>query len=256
MLWYKSWLDTRWRFLIPLAILVLNIWGLIFEYPHVASLLRTVRLEPDALSESGVLGRAIVESVAAERTYRGYIWFQWFRQNLSQMGTLFAVLLGSGSLLSGSSGDGTMFTLSLPASRNRWLVARATVGLGESLVLALIPSLEIAFVSPLIGQHYGIAEAVVHAACLFTVGAVFFSLAFLLSTLFTDIWRPLLIACGVAVVLSLCESMLELNGLFRVMSASTYFAAGSIPWVGLLVSTLMSAAMLYGASVNIARRDF
>jgi hypothetical protein len=256
MLWYKSWLDTRWRFLIPLAILVLNIWGLIFEYPHVASLLRTVHLEPDALSESGILGRAIVESVAAERTYRGYIWFQWFRQNLSQMGTLFAVLLGSGSLLSGSSGAGTMFTLSLPASRNQWLVARAAVGLGESLVLALIPSLEISLVSPLIGQQYGVADAVVHATCLFAVGSVFFSLAFLLSTVFTDIWRPLLIACGMAVVLSLCESRFDLNGLFRVMSASTYFAAGSIPWIGLLISAVMSAAMLYGASRNVARRDF
>jgi ABC-type transport system involved in multi-copper enzyme maturation permease subunit len=256
MPWYKSWLDTRWRFLIPLAILVLNIWGLILEYPHVANLLRTVHLEPDALSESGVLGRAIVESVAAERTYRGYIWFQWFRQTLSQMGTLFAVLLGSGSLLSGSSGGGTMFTLSLPASRNRWLAARAAIGLGESLALVLIPSLEISLVSPLIGQQYGIADAVVHAACLFTVGAVFFSLAFLLSTVFSDIWRPMLIACGVAVVVALCESRFELNGLFRVMSASTYFAAGSIPWTGLLVSTTMSAAMLYGASVNVARQDF
>jgi hypothetical protein len=253
---FKSWLDTRWRFLIPLAILVLNIWGLIFEYPHVASLLRTVHLEPDALSENGVLGRAIAESVAAERTYRGYIWFQWFRQNLSQMGTLFAVLLGSGSLLSGSSGSGTMFTLSLPASRNRWLAARAAIGLGESLMLALIPALEIALVSPLIGQQYAIGDAVVHAACVFTVGAVFFSLAFLLSTVFTDLWRPLLIACGTAVVLSLCESRLDLNGLFRVMSASTYFADGSIPWVGLLISAVMSAAMLYGASVNVARRDF
>jgi hypothetical protein len=256
MLWYKSWLDTRWRFLIPLAILLLNIWGLIFEYPHVASLLRTVHLEPDALSETGVLGRAILESVAAERSYRGYIWFQWFRQNLSQMGTLFAVLLGSGSLLSGSSGSGTLFALSLPASRNQWLAARAAIGLSESLMLALIPSLGISLVSPLIGQQYRIADAAVHAACLFTVGAVFFSLAFLLSTVFTDIWRPLLIACGAAVVLSLCESGLDLNGLFRVMSASTYFAAGSIPWIGLLISAVMSAAMLYGASINVARRDF
>ena len=103
MLWYKSWLDTRWRFLIPLAVLVINIWGLLIEYPHIANLLRTVHIQPDALSESGVLGRQILESVAAERTYGGYIWYQWFRQNLSQLGTLCAVLLGSGSV-----------TLSLP----------------------------------------------------------------------------------------------------------------------------------------------
>ena len=97
MLWYKSWLDTRWRFLIPLAVLVINIWGLLIEYPHIANLLRTVHIQPDALSESGVLGRQILESVAAERTYRGYIFSQWFGQNLVQTWTLFAVLLGSGA---------------------------------------------------------------------------------------------------------------------------------------------------------------
>ena len=35
--------------------------------------------------------------------YRGFIWYQWFRQNLTQMGTLCAVLLGCGGLLAGSS---------------------------------------------------------------------------------------------------------------------------------------------------------
>jgi hypothetical protein len=256
MLWYKSWLDTRWRFLIPLAILAINIWGLLIEYPHVANLLRTVQIQPDALTESGTLGRQILESVAAGRSYRGYVWYQWFRQNLSQLGTLFAVLLGSGSLLAGSSGAGTMFTLSLPASRNQWLTARAASGLAQSLALMVIPSLEIPLLSPTIGQHYAVTDALVHAMCLFIVSAMFFSLAFLLSTEFGDIWRPLLVAGGVAVVLSLIESRYELNGVFRVMSGSTYFSAGSIPWIGLLLSAVLSLAMLYGASVNVARKDF
>jgi len=256
MVSYKSWLDTRWRFLIPLAVLVINIWGLLLEYPHVAHLLRTVNVQPDALSESGALGRQILESVSAERTYRGYVWFQWFRQNLSQLGTLCAVLLGSGSLLAGSSGAGTLFTLSLPASRNRWLLARASVGLAETLALIVIPSVEIAVISPAIGQHYAVGDALVHSLCVFVVCGMFFSLAFLLSTEFADIWRPLLVTGGVAIVLSLIESRYELNGFFRVMSGSSYFFAGSMPWIGLLVCAVLSLAMLYGASVNIARKDF
>src|SRR5580765_4547705 len=131
MLWYKSWLDTRWRFLIPLAILWVNACGLVFEYAHVANVLPTIRVDGTG---SGVLGRAIQEALEAERTYRGYIWYQWFRQNLMQMGTLLAALLGSGNLLSGSSGN-ALFTLSLPASRNRWLATRAAMGLGQSLAL-------------------------------------------------------------------------------------------------------------------------
>jgi hypothetical protein len=252
MLWYKSWLDTRWRFLIPLAILWINACGLVFEYAPVAHVFGSIRVENTG---SGVLGRAIREALDAERTYPGYIWYQWFRSNLLQMGTICAALLGSGHLLSGPSGSG-LFTLSMPASRNRWLAARATMGLGQSFALALVPSLAIPLVSPTIGQHYDVVTAVVHAICAFAVSAVFFSLAFLLSTVFPDIPRPLLMALGVALVVGLVESEFDLHGLFRVMSGSTYFNTGTLPWAGLLLSGVLSASLLAGAAVNIARKDF
>jgi hypothetical protein len=203
----------------------------------------------------GTLGRAIQEAIEAERTYSGFIWYQWFRQNLMQMGTLFAILLGSGSLLSGPTG-GTTFTLSLPASRNRWLAARTVMGLGELLTLTVVPSLVIPLVSPLIGQHYDVTSAIVHALCLFVVAEMFFSLAVLLSTVYSDTWRPLLFASGIAIAIGLCESQIGFYGFFRVMSGWTYFRTGSLPWVGLLVSAAISAALLYSASRNVARKDF
>ena len=252
MLWYKSWLDTRWRFLIPLAILFVNAWGLVIEYAPVANVFTSIHVESTG---SGVLGRAIREELDAQRTYGGYIWYQWFRSNLIQMGTLCAALLGSGNLLSGSTGS-ALFTLSMPASRNRWLATRAALGLGQSFALALVPSLVFPLVSPTIGQNYDLAAAVVHAICAFAVSAVFFSLAFLLSTVFPDVPRPMLIACGVAIVIGLIETQFDLQGLFRVMSGSTYFHTGSLPWAGLLISSGLSAALLGAAAVNIARKDF
>jgi hypothetical protein len=44
--------------------------------------------------------------------------------------------------------------------------------------------------------------------------------------------------------------------LFRVMSGETYFRTGSMPWTGLLLCVAASAAILYGAAMNFARRDF
>ena len=35
MLWYKSWLETRWRFFIGLALLMLSACGPVLEYPRV-----------------------------------------------------------------------------------------------------------------------------------------------------------------------------------------------------------------------------
>ena len=255
MLWYKSWMETRWRFLIGLAVLMLSAASTVLVYPEVVKLLPVVA-KPDL---SGQIGRRIAEAMELARDYRGYVWSQWFMQNMPQMWGLFAVLLGTGGLLSQASGGGALFTLSLPASRNRLVGVRAATGLAELLVLAVVPSLLLPILSPAIGQTYGIGDALVHSACLFIAGAVFFSLTFLLSTVFSDVWRPLLIVLCLAVVLAIFEQFfrdLSRYSLFRVMSAEVYFRGGGLPWLGLLASAAVSVAMLYAAARNIARQDF
>lgn len=255
MLWYKSWLETRWRFLIGLALLMISACSTVLTYPEVVKLLP---LAPK-VDLSGEIGRRVTEAMELARDYRGYVWSQWFRQNMLQMWALFAVLLGTGGLLSQASGGGALFTLSLPATRNRVLGVRAATGLAELLVLAFVPSLLLPVLSPAIGQTYGIQDALVHSACLFFAGAVFFSLAFLMSTVFRDVWRPLLIVVCVATVLALCRLVfrgLSRYSLFRVMSGEVYFRGDGLPWLGLLASAAVSVAMLYAATRNIARQDF
>jgi hypothetical protein len=110
MLWYKAWLETRWRFLIGLGLLVCSAGATVFAYPKVLELLKMV----PTVELSGELGRRINEAAILARDYRGYVWSNWFRQNLMQMWTIFAVLLGTGGLLSQVSGGGALFTLSLP----------------------------------------------------------------------------------------------------------------------------------------------
>ena len=255
MFWYKTWLDTRWRFLIGLALLMCSAGAVVFMYPKVQQLMPLV---PN-VDVSGELGRRIKEAAELSSSYRGYAWSQWFQQNLVQMWTLFAVLLGSGSLFSQASGGGTLFTLSLPVSRNHLLGVRTAAGLGELLVLAVVPSLLIPALAPVVGQTYGVGEALLHSVCLFVGGAVFFSLAILLSTIFSDVWRPLLVALSVAVALALSEQVFrELSpyGIFGVMTGETYFRTGSLPWPGLFASAAVSSALMYVAAFNVAHRDF
>jgi len=255
MLWYKSWLETRWRFVIGLGLLMLSAASTVVVYPQVVKLLPMA----SNVDLSGEIGRRVAESVELSRDYRGYVWSQWFRQNMTQLWTLFAVLLGTGGLLAQSAGGGALFTLSLPVSRNRLLGVRAATGLAELLVLAFIPSLLIAVLSPTVGQTYGAGNTLVHGACMFIGGAVFFSLAFLLSTVFSDVWRPLLIVLCVAIMLALSGHVfpdLARYSLFRVMSAEVYFRGGGLPCLVLTASTAVSVAMLYAATRNIARQDF
>jgi hypothetical protein len=211
-----------------------------------------------AVKADGEIGRRIMEAAALAREFRGFVWSQWYRQNLPQIWTIFAVLLAVGGPFAQGS-KGTLFTLSLPASRHRILGIRAATGLVELLVITFVPALLVSLLSPAIGQSYAVGEAVVHALCLFIAGAAFYSLAFFLSTMFNDIWRPMLIALGVAIVLALCEQVpvdLARYGIFHVMSGEVYFRTGALPWLGLATTALLSAAMLYGAAANTQRRDF
>jgi hypothetical protein len=255
MLWYKAWLETRWRFAIGLAILVLSATGTVLAYPRVLKLLPLV----PSIDTSNEVGRRIKEIGDLSHSYGGYIWAQWLRQNMTQTLSLFAALLGTGGLLSQAAGGGALFTLSLPVSRHRILGVRAATGLIELLALAVIPSLALPLLSPAVGGTFGIGAALVYGACAFVASTVIFSAASLLSTVFADIWRPALIVCVVAAALGIVEPFFgsySRYSLFGVMDGEMYFRDGGLPWLGLLFSAAASAAMLFAAGRNLARQDF
>jgi len=255
MLWHKSWLDTRWRFLIGFALMVGGAVVVVALYAKVRTLLPQLSTLDVG---SGELGKKIREAAELQRTYPGFIWSQWFRQTPTQTGTLFAILLGSGGLLSHGS-SGRLFTLSLPVSRAALVGARAATGLVEWAAIALVPSLLIPLLSPSVGESYPLGASLVHALCIFVGGAVFFSLAVLLSTTFSDLWRPLLIALTVAIVGGCIELVFvgpTRFGTFCVMTGENYFRTGAVPWGGLALNAAAAGAMLYGATVALERQDF
>jgi hypothetical protein len=131
------------------------------------------------------------------------------------------------------------------------------MGLAELFTFALVPALVFPMLSPSIGEQYALADALVHGLCVFVGASTLFALALLLSTVFDDLWRPLLITCLVGMLLALGEMATpELHGLFTVMSGEAYFESGSLPWAGLLIVAVVTAALLYGAAANLERRDF
>jgi len=256
MFWYKSWLDTRWRFLIGFVLLTCSAVLTVLAYPRVVALLPLAA----NVDVAGEIGRRIREVAELERTYRGYVWVQAFRQNLAQLGVIFAVLLGTGGLLPSGSKDTALFTMSLPASRNELLGARVGTGLAQLAVLAFAPALIFPLLSPAVGQTFTLGSAIVHGACLFVTWAVFFSFALLLSTVVSGVWLPALIALCAAFVLAavdqLAGGLSAPYSIFAVMSGETYFRTGALPWAGLLASGVAAAAMLSAGTWNFARQDF
>ena len=258
MLWKKAWLETRGRFLGGLALSAIVGVGLLYDFRATERLLPVVRsIDPATIDTSGLVGAALKESLEVQRDFRGFVWWQWYRQNLTYLVVIFGAVLGSGGLLA-KSGGATLFTLSLPVSRDRLIGTRAAIGLAELLALAIVPSLVLPMLAPAVGQSYSVVDVFVHGACMFVVGAVFFSLAALLSNEYGDVWRPVLIACVVAACLGMLEYVPAFSpyGMFRVMNGETYYRHAGLPWIGLLINAALAAALLRTAAVKLAYKDF
>jgi hypothetical protein len=254
MLWYKAWLESRWRFITGLLLLTCSAAGIVLTRPELVKLI-TAAPAPDF---GGELGRKVKEALELSRSYRGYVWSHWFGQNAAQLATLFAVILGTGGLLPQTSGGASLFTLSMPVSRERLVGVRAATGLMQWFVLAFVPSLAIPLLSPAIGESYTVSDALAHSLFLFVAGTVFFAIALTLSTVFGDIWRPLTITLCLAIFIDVLEDFAHVPGIgiFRLMTGEDYFRHGAIPWLGLLASAVASTAMLWAAATNLTRRDF
>jgi hypothetical protein len=253
MVWAKAWHDTRWRFAILFTVLVAIACFSVIEWREVRSLVATI--DPSAAGGNATLRSALAEAIAAEQTFRGYIWYQWFNGNFASCIVLFAALLGSGSALS-ASGRGLLFSLALPVARGRWIETRAAIGVAQVLALALVPSLLIPLLAPAVGESYSVTDALVYGALTFVRGSVYFALAMLASAIVDDFGRAIVITAVVAIVVGIIEFSLLRQGVSRPLSGAAYYHAGTLPWLEIVLGVALTAALIYGAAAYLTRRDF
>jgi len=253
MLRYKAWLDTRWRFLIGLALLFCAALANALTYPTALATLEAARNE----SPNGPLASQIIQAWQLSTTFRGYIWDQVIRHNMYYLWTLFAVLLAADGPLSRR--RGATFTLSLPVSRRRLCAVRAAVDLCELGLLALLPMLAVSLAAPAVGQSYALADALSHGIHIFIGGTFFYCLTLLFAAVFEDRWRPILLTLAVAVFVGVSAEFMPALAAFGpmdVMIGESYFRTGTPAWTGLFIWPAIAAALFYCAVRRIENRDF
>ena len=221
MLWYKSWVDTRSRFFLGLASLLVFACGTALTFPRVAiSSPSMPRLLCWATRRPQQAFRAQLELM---RTFRATSWSQWF----SRISPLADDFGGTARQRQPTRqmGSGALFSLALPVSRGRWIGARAEIGVSPSSSCSRSPRLAFAALAPVVGEQF----AVDRRDCLRPVrvrrASLFFGLAMFLSTLFNDVWRPLLLTCVGAIAIGVFGPCIENHGLFQAMGGSSYFFA-------------------------------
>lgn len=255
MILYKSWLDTRWRFIAGAAIMICSVTAMVLIYPQVNNLLPIA----SSIEMPGALGEEVRKAIDLASSFDGYLWLKWYNGNMPMLGSLFASMLGAGGIFIAGAGGGALYTLALPVSRRRLLTLRALVGLAELFGLMMLASLTVPLLAPAIGESVSFQDAIVHGFCAFVASSLFFSLALFLATVFSDVWRPVLIAIGLASLAGLAEMFFQDTlslGVIHTMSAETYHETGALPWSGLLICIVGSAALIVAAIRNIERRDF
>ena len=121
----------------------------VYDYLATQQLLPRLNVTTESpAAEATGLAAMIREAIEVQKDFRGFVWYQAFRQNLTQMGVFFAVLLGCGGLLHESSKGSALFTLSLPVTRKQLLGARTGDGTGAVLAISMVPPLAISILAP------------------------------------------------------------------------------------------------------------
>jgi len=255
MLWQKSWWETRWGFLVFIVgTLLFVVWR-----PLEAQWVSSFQERAPAWGEDW---RRLLPLLSS---HQGYVWSYWFKLTLLIMWPMCAVAqgvtLGSASCpwMAGGHGAAGLFTYSLPVSRRRVLLTHAALVAVELVLVALAPSLMFPIVSHLTGGDVPFGSTGIYALLLSLGGMVFPAFTFLLTAVFDNQWKVLVI--GIAVVFALffpirlAEEFPWWN-VYHVMSGETYFRYGKIPWLGLLASLAISALMMFVAVRIYERRDF
>jgi ABC-2 type transport system permease protein len=252
MLWYKAWLDTRWRFLIGLALIVCTALANALTYPTAQRIISEA-------ARNGSINELLAGGISWQLTsnFRGYVWAQVVHQNLYYLWTFFAVLLAADG--PPSQRRGAIFTLSLPVSRRRLCAVRAATDLGELALLSLLPLLAVSLAAPAIDHSYPVADALVHGIHMWIGGTFFYCLTLLLAAFFEDRWRPILITLAMVVGVGVGADFVPLLaavGPASVMTGESYFRSATPAWMGLFI-WLTAAALLFHLAVrSIEKRDF
>lgn len=242
MLLHKAWLETRVRFLASAAILtMLGISTVLRARPTIESW--------EIFHDGERMPYALYVWLSLSH---GYLMFYWI---------ICAVLLGLGGLVREQALGTSGFTLSLPVSRSALVWSRALAGAAEAFLLALIPGVLVAVLSPIAGYHYPFWQAIAFGTLMACGGMTFYALAFLLSHLFRGEYTVPGVALGLTAATYVLVKIPELGALdvFKLMTGSEYMPegryllGGGFPTLPLLGCLLM-AALSVAYSDRIARK--
>jgi hypothetical protein len=187
--------------------------------------------------------------------FRRYVWVRWFSTTMLLMWPVYVfALAGTGF----ERAAGREYLLSLPVSRRRIIATRLAVVLTQIAAFTLLPSMLLCAMAPLRGQHYPVADAVVHSGILFVAGLGLFGLTIVLRTLLADAaaYTAAAALVGLVGLFTFIVDDFTPYSIFRLMNGAEYFFNHRVPWSGLAVSATMGMAFIWLSMRIVEARDY
>jgi hypothetical protein len=234
MLWYKTWLETRFKILFMLLFAVFPIPLMTLSHPA------NPAPQPTLAAMAGGIG--------------------FFALYYSLVPLLLA---GSGiktqALQARKGLHGSMyFTLSMPVSRFRLLATRAGLGILEAFaVLAVAPCAVWIIFQPL-RTHITPSDLLAYWVTLSVCGSAFYFLGVLLSTILDDLTQNWTSMFGIVFLRwlgSLPHVPLSIN-LFQAMGTSSPLFTHTLPWASMGVSVGVSLILFLIALKIVQAREY
>lgn len=238
MIWYKAWLESRWRFFICLGLVALIVAADIYQ----ADInMPRLGMRPDEF------GR--------------YVWKLYFTR-FALLWTLSVLILSVGGLLRERAVGTADYSLSLPVSRRMWMVVRGSVALGQASVLAFVPVLVVPLSARVIGRSYPVSAATKFSMLTLLTGVFILMIGMLYSSLFQGEYVG--VALGISTVFLFGVAVnplvqrypsLGFSNFEQYLNSSWYLTKGW-PWAPVLVKLVVAALLWELATRTVEKRDF
>ena len=243
-LWWKAWLELRWRFLLPMLLTPLCLWWL---FPGTAGLI---------LADPDVLARVRPRSAGFGLTLNLLSLVVWPLLAIAYAGA--GINTQTGYAARHGVHPSMLFTLSLPVTRRRLLLVRAAAGL---LAFLAVVSWQCGFAwlaSPYFRAAVTAGQVALYVVCAVVASGVFYWLAVLLATFldemtvayasFAAVWTVLVVRFAVPRFAAI--------DIFRGMGDLSYPMTGRMPWTALGVCAGISLALAAAALWVAERKEY
>lgn len=241
---WKAWRESRARF-------------------FVSGILMAFLVMYAVLTSPGFLARYNARFAEHPLSYSAYVWSGLFHYALEGLWVISAVLLAMGGLAQEKAFGSSLFTLSLPVSRERIFLVRAALAALQASALGIGSALMIPLVSHIIGANYPLQQAIAFGILMSAAGMTVLTFGLFLSELLPGEFTALVVGLCSAAAVFLAYKAHVLKGwnVFDVMSGasvidpSTQLLHGIAPWRDLTFCAALTLLFLVATGGVIRRRD-